>query len=151
MSTQPSLWCRIALRQRPLTPKFSLQSKQTARQGRDRSGQVSELLALFERLAQTAHHSFLAEHHHRVKQWRGDGRADNGHTRRVDQQTGFYAGVLGYFPRGVVASVVVPLRQGPERIRECPEKLGYFCVFPEFRFGGGIASEIVAGKSPRPA
>ena len=50
----------------------------------------------------------------------------------------------------MIASVVVPLAERFQRVREFREEFRRFRIFPEFCDGRGIAKEIVAEKGARP-
>jgi hypothetical protein len=59
--------------------------------------------------AEAADYSVLAQGHHCVEEWGGDGLADDGDAGGVDEEAGFYAAGLGDGAGGVVAGVVIPL------------------------------------------
>src|SRR6266851_1101602 len=89
-------------------------------------------------VVQAADDALLAENDHGVEKRRSDSLAHDGHARRVDQQSGLNAFRFGDRSRGVIASVVVPLREFSQGIRELGEKFRHFRIFPEFFLGGGI-------------
>src|SRR6266481_559792 len=101
-------------------------------------------------IAQTAHNALLAKYDHGIEERRRNRLPNDGHARRIDQQAGFYAARFGNGTRCVIASVVVPLAERFQRIREFREEFRRFRIFPEFCDGRGIAREIIAEKSARP-
>src|SRR6266481_4806751 len=101
-------------------------------------------------IPQTAHNALLAKYDHGIEERRRNRLPNDGHARRIDQQAGFYAARFGNGTRCVIASVVVPLAERFQRIREFREEFRRFRIFPEFCDGRGIAREIIAEKSARP-
>src|SRR5216683_7002524 len=68
------------------------------------------------RILQTRDDAPLADHDHGVKERRGDGPTDDGHAGGVDKQSRFDTARFSDGARGVITSVVIPLRQRCQRI-----------------------------------
>src|SRR5712692_9935657 len=101
-------------------------------------------------IAQAPDYALLAEHHHGIEERRGYRLTHDRHARGVDQQAGFHARGFRDGACGAVAGIVVPFREGRERLRELRKELRHFRIFPEFFYCRRVAWEIVAEKGPRP-